>query len=202
MQKNFMSTSAKPLIVGISGTLSSGKDTLSAHLESERDFLHMSTSDMLRAEKKRVFGDSPESLLKRADPFANKLREDRGAGVLVELAYEALLKSGKSNIVISGIRTIGEVEMLHKLGGTLFFVDADDKVRYNRVASRGRDVQDNMSFEGFLAQERSESEGIDPTDKTIQNLPAMRSMADYIIYNNDDPKAFIEAAEKIIFQSI
>lgn len=194
-----MSTSAKPIIIGIAGTLSSGKDTLSKYLEEKRGFTHWSTSDMLRAEKKRIYSDSPEALLKRADPFANKLREERGAGVLVELAYDAFKKDGGTNLAISAIRSIGEVEKLHELGGVLLFIDADPRLRYQRVQARQRDVQDNRTFEEFLAQEASESEGIDPADKTVQNLPAMRKLADHVLYNDEDLQSFIKSAEAIIF---
>lgn len=194
-----MNTSAKPIIVGLAGTLSSGKDTVSKYLEQEKGFLHRSTSDMLRAEKKRVFGDSPESLLKRADPFANKLRSEQGAGVLVQLAYDEFTQSGHKNLVVSGIRSIGEVEKLHELGGILLFVDANPELRYERAQSRNRDVQDSISYTEFLAQEAIESEGIDPTDKTVQNLPAMKTMADYVMHNNNELEAFLAEANRLIF---
>lgn len=193
-----MNTSAK-LVVGIAGTLLSGKDTLANFLETQQGFLHMSTSDMLRAEKKRVYGDSPEALLTRGDPFANNLRKERGAGILVELAYKELIKTKQSKIVISGIRSIGEVEKLHELGGKLFYIDADAKLRYQRAADRNRDIQDNQTFEEFVAQESVETENIDPADKNIQNLPAMKQLADHVLYNNDDLESFLQAALKLIY---
>jgi dephospho-CoA kinase len=189
------------MIIGLAGTLSSGKDTIAHHLEREKGFFHCSTSDMLRAEKARIYGDTPEALLRRADPFANKLRAEKGPGILVQLAYEAFENSNAKNLVISGIRSIGEVEKLHELGGVLLFVDADKEVRYKRVCSRGRDSQDSISFEEFLAQEAVESEGIDPKDKTIQNLPAMKQMADHVMYNNSDLEAFLLATDQILFKS-
>lgn len=193
-----MNTSAKPIIIGVAGTLSSGKDSLAAWLESELHFMHKSTSDMLRAAKKEKFGDSPQALLLRADPFANELRASRGAGILVELAYEEFIRSTNDKLVISGIRSIGEVEKLHELGGTLIFVDAEAEIRYLRAQARSRDIQDGMSLKEFMAQEASESENIDEKDKTIQNLPATKQLADYIVENNTDLESFISKIKVII----
>jgi dephospho-CoA kinase len=191
----------KPIIIGIAGTLSSGKDTIAKYLEENKGFLHPSTSDMLRAEKKRVFGDSPEALLVRNDPYANKLRIERGAGFLIEMAYAEFLSSNRPGLVISGIRAIGEVEKLREIGGKFIFVDADPKKRYERAQSRARDIQDKMSFDDFMAQEASESDGIDQTDKNVQNLPAMKRMADVVLYNNEELDAFLVAASKAIFSN-
>lgn len=198
MLESYMSTLAKPIIIGVAGTLSSGKDSLAAWLETELHFMHKSTSDMLRAAKKKKFGDSPEALLLRADPFANELRARRGAGILVELAYEEFIRSGNGKLVISGIRSIGEVEKLHEIGGKLIFVDADAKTRFSRARARSRDIQDTMSLEEFMAQEASESEGIDQTDKTIQNLPATKNLADYVVENNADLESFLQKIKAIV----
>jgi dephospho-CoA kinase len=192
-----MNTSPK-VIIGIAGTLSSGKDTLANYLEKERGFLHKSTSDMLRAEKKRIYGDSEEALLKRADPFANNLRREKGPGILVQLAFEEFIATSSDKLVISGIRSIGEVEKLHEVGGKLVFVDANTELRFKRATSRNRDKQDVQTLDDFLKQEATESIGIDPTDKTIQNLPAMKELADYVFYNDNDLDNFLrEVSEQI-----
>jgi dephospho-CoA kinase len=189
----------KPIVVGVAGTLSSGKDTISKFLEANKGFLHVSTSDMLRAEKRRIYGDTEEAILLRSDPFANNLRKERGAGILVELAYSDFLTRSYPGLVVSGIRSIGEVEKLQEIGGKFIFVDADPKKRYERAQSRARDIQDKMSFDDFMAQEASESDNIDQSDKTVQNLPAMKDMADVVLYNNEDLDAFLAAADKVIF---
>lgn len=85
-------------ILGVTGSLNSGKDTV-AQVLVDHGFFHMSTSDMLRAEKKQVFGDRPEALLKRNDPFAIQLRAEKGAGVLVELISEQYKKTPVSIIL-------------------------------------------------------------------------------------------------------
>jgi len=174
-------------IIGLAGTLASGKDVVAELLAEKHGFLHVSTGDMLRAEKKHVFGNSPEALLKRNDPFANKLRETRGPGVLVELAYKEYQHSKDKfpgGLVASGIRSIGEAEKIKELGGTLIFVDADRKIRYERAFARKRDVNDSSAtFDEFVAMERSESPK-DNEDKSIINLLALNKIADIHLENN------------------
>lgn len=195
-----MTTSSKPRIIGVAGTLGSGKDTVGEVLAEEYDFFHASTSDMLRAAKKKKYGDSPKALLLRADPFANELRATRGPGVLVELAYEEYMENidkYPGGIVATAIRSIGEAEKIKELGGTMVFVDADPKIRYERTFARKRDTNDHSaSYEDFLAMEKSESD-VPAGDKTVQNLPAMKELADIQLENNgNDIEAFKEAAKK------
>jgi dephospho-CoA kinase len=195
-----MTTSSKPRIIGVAGTLGSGKDTVGEVLAEEYGFFHASTSDMLRAAKKKKYGDSPKALLLRADPFANELRATRGPGVLVELAYEEYMENidkYPGGMVATAIRSIGEAEKIKELGGTMVFVDADPKIRYERTFARKRDTNDHSaSYEDFLAMEKSESD-VPAGDKTVQNLPAMKELADIQLENNgNDIEAFKEAAKK------
>lgn len=182
--------------------MASGKDTVGQTLADKHGFLHVSTSDMLRAAKKKAFGDGPEALLTRNDPFANELRRTKGPGVLVELAIQEQ-KSRKNEfpggVVASGIRSIGEAEAIHKAGGVIIFVDADSMVRYNRTISRKRDANEKQAtYEDFMAMEQSERPDTNQ-DKTVQNLNAMKQMADIQILNNgNDMKAFMVEVEKIL----
>jgi dephospho-CoA kinase len=177
----------KVKIIGLAGTFASGKDTVGELLSQKHGFMHVSTGDILRAEKKKQYGDSPKALLVRNDPFAMALRKEKGPGALVELAYDEYRKNEKQypgGLVASGIRSIGEAEMIQKLGGMLIFVDADAKIRYNRAFSRKRDDNDvTVSFDDFLASEKAESDN--PTkDKTAIDIPEMKKMANVVIMNN------------------
>lgn len=191
-----------PLFIGLAGTLNAGKDSLGEKLADEYGFLHMSTSDMIRLMKKREFGDSPEALLTRNDPYINKLRSERGPGFLVQAVHDDWLE--KSNrypggYVASAIRAIGEAEEVHELGGIIIFVDADPKVRYERSQARQRDANEKgKSYEEFIETERSEID-VDENDKNVQNLNAMREMADLVIENN---YATIEEFQKVAVQQI
>ena len=178
-----------PVLVGLAGTLNAGKDSLGEILESDYGFLHMSTSDMIRLMKKREFGDTPQALLLRNDPYINKLRDERGPGFLVQAVnddWQADREKYPGGYVASAIRAIGEAEKIHELGGIIIFVDADSKIRYKRSQARGRDANEKgRTFEEFMATERSEID-VDPNDKSVQNLTAMKEMADLVITNEYD----------------
>ena len=181
-------------IYGLAGTINAGKDVVGNLLAEKYGFLHMSTSDMLREIKRREFGDSPQALLLRNDPFVNNLRDTKGPGFLVDAVREEWLANKDKypgGFVASAIRAIGEVERIHELGGKLIFVDADPKVRYERSQRRQRDANEaGKSFEEFIEIENREVD-VDPNDKSVTNMPAMRHMADITIENSgNDIEAF------------
>ncbi len=175
------------MIFGLAGTLNAGKDSLGNWLQENHGFLHVSTSDRIRQMKRDVFGDRPEALLTRNDPFINNLRAERGPGFLIDIVYEDWLSAKDrypGGCIASGVRAIGEEERIHELGGKLIFVDADPQIRYERSQKRQRDANESgRSFEEFMATERSEID-VDQSDKTISNLVAMKRMADIVIENN------------------
>jgi dephospho-CoA kinase len=178
-----------PVYIGLAGTLNAGKDSLGEKLAQDYGFLHMSTSDMIRLMKKREFGDTPEALLLRNDPYINNLRTQKGPGFLVQAVnddWEAQKDKYPGGYVASAIRAIGEAEKVHELGGIIIFVDADSRVRYERSQARQRDANEQgKNFEEFMATERLEID-VDPNDKSVQNLTAMKDMADLVIDNNYD----------------
>lgn len=175
------------MIFGLAGTLNAGKDSLGNWLQEQHGFLHVSTSDMIRKMKRDAFGDGPESLLTRNDPFINNLRAERGPGFLIDAVYGEWLEVKETypgGCIASGVRAIGEEERIHELGGKLIFVDADPMIRYERAMKRARDANEiGRTFEEFMATERSEID-VDHTDKNISNLGAMKAMADIVIENN------------------
>ncbi len=193
----------KPLFIGLAGTLNAGKDSFGERLAEQHGFLHMSTSDMIREMKRREFGaDSPDALLKRNDPYINKLRAERGPGFLIDAVHDEW-KANKDRypggFVASAMRAIGEAEAVQALGGMIVFVDADPQVRYERSQARNRDANEQgKTFDEFMATERSEID-VDPNDKAVQNLTAMKEMADLVILNNgNDIEAFKDDAEKAL----
>jgi len=181
--------SKQPVFIGLAGTLNAGKDSLGEKLANDYSFLHMSTSDMIRLMKKREFGDTPQALLLRNDPYINKLRSERGPGFLVQAVHDdwqAQKDKYPGGYVASAIRAIGEAETVKDLGGIIVFVDADPRIRYERSQLRGRDANEKgKSFEEFMASEQLEID-VDQNDKSVQNLSAMKKMADLILINEQN----------------
>lgn len=164
------------MIVGITGTMASGKDTASSYLQ-EKGFFHFSLSDAIREEcDKRGLPKDRDTLRN----LGNKLREKQDADVLAKLAIEAIKKIGSKNTVITSIRNPEEVKLLKEQGGFIFLaVDAPIELRYERAKNRHRE-SDFIDFETFKKQEEVEMAG----GPGKQNLAEVIAMADHILINN------------------
>ncbi|MBW3020866.1 AAA family ATPase [Candidatus Woesearchaeota archaeon] len=175
------------MIIGITGTLGAGKGTIVNFL-IKRGFKHHSVREFLIKELTKkdleINRDNMTSL-------ANELRFKFGPSYIVEQLYNEA-KNENKDCIIESIRAIGEVEALRKKGNFyLLAVDADRKIRYERILKRNSST-DNISFEKFCEQEDVE---MNNDDINKQNLRKCIEMADYVFENNgsiEDLKSKIE----------
>lgn len=177
------------MIIGLTGTFSSGKDTVAKYLVA-RGFRHISTSDVIRRELKRK---SLVATRENLQKWGNKLREKYGAGYLAE---KAVGQRGKENIVVSGLRNMGEVVALKKNAGGNFLLLATDgpkRLRFERAKKRGR-ASDNLTFEEFNKREKVESSR-DP--KGLQTAMVMAA-ADVVIWNNGTKRELAKKVDTIL----
>jgi dephospho-CoA kinase len=179
-----------PEVIGIAGTLSSGKDTLAEYLVENYGYTHVSTSDMVRAEAMKRVGNIERPTLQIVAP---QMRAEGGAGVLVEKALQQ-----PHPVVISGIRTPGEAKTLKAAGGILLFIDAYVETRYERMKKRVRDSESTMSFEQFAENERKEIVA-GPNDEDF-NQVAVQNLADKTINNSGDLETLYQVAIEYLQQ--
>jgi dephospho-CoA kinase len=177
-------------IVGITGTLGAGKGTVVDYLVKNRDFKHFSVraylTDLIIKDGDVVNRDS--MTLK-----ANNLRSKYGSSYIIDELYKLANMQGK-DCVIESIRTPGEIESLKKRGNFyLLAVDADPKIRYERVVNRASET-DKISYEEFLSNEKREMVSTDPNK---QNLSKCIEMADHIITNNGNLDELYKKVEVI-----
>jgi dephospho-CoA kinase len=127
--------------------------------------------------------------------IADELRDSFGAGYLAESLLD-LAKTEGGNAVIESIRTIGEVQALKQKASDfyLFAVDADPKIRYERVHKRNSST-DNITFEKFQEDEASESFH---TELWRMNLPACIAQADFVLMNNGTVEEFHRQVEEVM----
>jgi dephospho-CoA kinase len=78
----------------------------------------------------------------------------------------------------------------------LIGVDADPKVRFERVISRNS-ITDHVDFEQFKHEEEKESNG---EKDTQMNLPKVMSMADIVVDNSKTLGEFEEEVRKKVFE--
>lgn len=165
------------ITIGITGTIGAGKGTIVDYLIQNKGFAHYSVRAFITEEiKRRGLAINRDSMTL----VGNDLRAKHSPSYIVEQLYQQAQTSGK-NCIIESIRTPGEVTALRdKPNFFLFAVDADPKVRYDRVVIRGSET-DHISYETFLANEQREMDSSDPNK---QNLHVCIEQADYR-FNND-----------------
>lgn len=173
-----------PEVIGLSGTFAAGKDALAEWLAENRAYQHVSTGDMVREAALERYGDIERPTLVRV---GQELRQESGPGVLAVRA----LDKGRP-LAISGIRTAGEVEAIKSAGGVMVFVDADPRVRYERMQARARDKEAKLSYEDFMAREQRELEI--KADTSEQNIGIVKSLSDLTLDNSGDFTALIDQA--------
>lgn len=170
------------LIVGITGTLGAGKGTVVDYLVRKKDFVHFSVRGHLSSElNKRGMPVNRDTLT----AIANELRAKHGPAHIIEQLYEQARQKGVA-CIIESIRTPGEIDALRKRQGfILLAVDADARIRYNRIRKRNSET-DRVSFQTFLQNEEREMHSDDPTR---QNLAECIRQADFLIRNDGDMNA-------------
>lgn len=183
------------IIIGLSGTNGSGKDTVAHMLVERHGFFFASASDMLGDELK-IRGLPLERANKSA--LSTEWRRKRGLGAVIDVAIELAHKKGANKLVVGSLRNPGEADRLHELGGIVVWVDADSKVRYARIASgnRGR-VEDQKTYEQFIAEEQAEMQY--SGDETTLNMSGVKQKSDIFIVNDgSDVDGFKNQAEKAL----
>jgi len=164
------------IVIGLSGTPSSGKDTVANYLV-RKGFAHYSLSAILREimEEKGVRIKQPE-----LTDFGNALEKNYGVGHLAKIAIKKIDPGSK--VVISSIRQPGEIEVLRGLTRFfMIFVDAPIEERFARLKGRRRS-DDHKTIDAFKEMERVQMNGLSGGI----NLRKCQEMSDYQIFNDGD----------------
>ena len=161
----------KRLIVCLTGMPGAGKSTVASFLK-DKGFAGIIMGDAVREEAKMQGLEPTDANLGR---LMLKLREDLGQGAVAHLILKKLERDGsKGNIVIDGIRSIPEVEVLRSIGLVkLLAIHASQDTRFKHLKGRGR-LDAPASTDEFAGRDKRElsvgiSEAIALADETLSN---------------------------------
>lgn len=185
-----------PEIIGISGTNGAGKDTLAALRHEKEGAEHVSLSDILRRELiARGITPERENLMN----LSRQWRDESGDyGILATRTIQRYL-GGKAveptlgGLSIVSVRHPDEARRIKEADGKIFWIDADPKLRYERIQTGGRNrVDDRKSFEEFVAEEQREMYPVSANPASV-NLGVVSRIADVKIENNfDNESAYVD----------
>ena len=180
------STNLSKLIVCLTGMPGAGKSTIANGLK-EKGFEIINMGDAVRAEaEKRNLEPTGQNLGK----LMLELREKNGPGAVAELIKPLIENSNSSVIVIDGVRSNDEIQVLKKSANVkLLSILASTNTRFTFLHDRGRS-DDPKSREIF--EERDNRELSVGVGKSIES-------ADESISNNELTKdELIEVAYQVI----
>ena len=148
----------------------SGKSTIVSALKA-KGIEALNLGDGVRAEAKRrnlePTGDNLGKLML-------ELRKKNGAGAIAELLTESIKNSQSKVIIVDGVRSTTEIEVLRNVGSVkLLSIEATADTRYKFLSSRGRS-DDPITREKFEERDNRElgvgiGESIAIADETIVN---------------------------------
>jgi len=184
-------------IIGLAGTNGSGKDTVGQISADSYGYWFISVTELLRAEAKRR-GQLAEREVLRT--ISAEWRREAGLGVLVDKAFAEYekLKDQYHGVVMASMRNPGEADRIHELGGSMIWIDADPRVRYDRIqanaATRDRAEEDRKTYEQFLAEEQAEMHT--SGDAATLDMSAVKDRCDIFLANDGNDLATLQASIK------
>ncbi|MDO9510181.1 MAG: AAA family ATPase [Bacteroidales bacterium] len=184
------------IIIGITGTLGSGKGTIVEYLTQYKGFNHYSVREYLKSElNKQGISSNRDSFVE----LANSLRQKNGPSFIIDELYQQA-EDGNKNSIIESIRTNGEIDSLKNkpIPFYLFTVDADPRIRYKRIRQRDSET-DRISFDTFISNEKREMNSNDPNH---QSLDKCIGVADYSFTNNGSREELFRKVEEVLIQII
>jgi dephospho-CoA kinase len=145
---------------------------------------------MLRDILDRVYVEQSRHNIQELSTF---LRATYGQDIMSKVIARDVAADPNDIVVVEGIRRPTDITYLKEMPGFhLIFVDADQRVRYERITARGENSDDTTkTFEAFQKDESAEA------DRLIADIA---EEAEYVIDNNGDLDSFYTQAENILKQ--
>lgn len=185
---------AKPKwrVLGITGGFGSGKST-AADFFKRRGWQTITLSSYLEKEaRSRKVAKITRKILQ---DIGNEWRERYGNDRLAQKAIEEMERKGAQDVVIDGLRNVGEIDRLRKAGHFwLVAIVSDRKVRFKRLHKIKR--RETMPWEKFDTLDRRDL-GISEKSSGLQ-VALCIGLADVYVENNGSLEVLEKKLGKIL----
>lgn len=145
------------IILGLVGPIASGKDTVKKYLEKKHGATGCRFSSILRDILECI--DLPNSR-ENMQGLSTILRQKFGEDILARAIAADAIKLRSNIVVVDGVRRLADIKFLKKAPGfALVAVDADSKIRYERLVKRGENAGDaKKTYAQFIKDHQYETE--------------------------------------------
>ena len=165
------------MIIGLTGSYCSGKDTVAEYISQKHGYIHFSLSDIIRELMQK---DAIEPTRENLIVFGTNLRGKNGNAMLARKVLDKIDLHGK--YCVTSIRHPDEVNELKKRKDfVLVNVDAPEDVRFKRMQKRQR-PGDPQTLEEFIEFEKKESQ----SEGSGQQIVKTARMADVTFINDSN----------------
>jgi inosine/xanthosine triphosphate pyrophosphatase family protein/dephospho-CoA kinase len=167
----------------IVGRTCAGKTTAGEYLANKLRYRFIEASNIVRMERARQGAEALEQSLFR---FAQSLLEKQGPDYVARRIFELYGEDVRGGIIISGFRTIEEVEALRNEFPNLkiAYIEAQERTRYERFVARAREEK-ALTYEQFLR--------LDHDQGSLGLLRVAEELADLKITNEDSLDEYLVA---------
>jgi len=187
MPYNIMSKKRQKVVIGLMGTIASGKGTVADFLVKRYGFKRIIMGNLVRAEARKLkLKPTRENLhnlqarirAKKPHYFINKV-------------IERIRKSKWQRWVVDGLRNPDQAALLKKtFNAKIIFIDAPVEIRWKRAKKRGRSYEARESLKEFIEREKEENK--------IFNFHITKRYADFKLINCKGKRDLYEKIKKII----
>lgn len=154
-------------LMGMAGKARSGKDYLSQHyLIEPHDFIPLSLANWFKEEAVRIEGFDYDEIYEEKTPESRNYMQQRGTENgrmkygedvwcdIVELRMKYFVDHGLRKFVITDVRFRNEIEWIHELGGSVFYIfgrgGAETDEAKNHQSERELDQIDPDVFDAIV----------------------------------------------------
>lgn len=176
------------IIIGLTGLPASGKGRATEYLMKKYQASRHGFSDSLRDVVRRLKIEENRDNLQKLSII---LRKQFGENLLAKAMAEDIKNDTHDYIIVEGVRREADIMYLKEIKGFhLISIDADIKIRYERLTKREQNTDDEgKTFEGFKSDHEKETELL---------IPSLMAKAEFHIDNNGSEEELEKQIDNII----